>query len=89
MGYRKKGSAASLLSSGTFALVLLMAGCFMQNPGQAATGIRIALGVASTQLLLLTKLSGNTQRWTPADVPYAAPDMCNLCKIVMQAVASH
>ena len=44
MGYRKKGSAASLASSGTFALVLLMAGCFMRNPDQAATGIRIALG---------------------------------------------
>ena len=44
MGYRKKGSAASLASSGTFALVLLMAGCFMRNPNQAATGIRIALG---------------------------------------------
>ena len=44
MGYRKKGSSASLISSGTFALILLMAGLFMQNPGQAVTGIRIATG---------------------------------------------
>ena len=44
MGYRKKGSTASLVSSGSFALVLLLAAALMQNPSQALTGLRIACG---------------------------------------------
>lgn len=44
MGYRKKGSTASLVSSGSFALVLVLAGSLMGNPEQALTGIRIAFG---------------------------------------------
>ena len=44
MGYRKKGSTASLLSSGSIALLLVLAAGLMSNPTQALTGIRLACG---------------------------------------------
>ena len=44
MGYRKKGSTASLVSSGSSALLLLLAAGLITNPAQALTGLRIALG---------------------------------------------